>query len=90
MGETADGFYFSLGGGDISFPGLDYLVHCGWWGGEVFLFAVVVEGCVVECEQGVLDIDLCSQEVGEDGKCGGDQRRKMGAEMVVCRVIFLL
>jgi hypothetical protein len=63
---------FVLDGKEIGLPGLDHLLHRRAGGWELLLFAVVVEDGIVVSEQSVLNLDLCSQQMGQDGESGCD------------------
>lgn len=66
MREAGEILYAALGWGVFAFEELDYIFHGRWGGGKLLVFAVVVEGGVVEREKGVLDLDLGVEYMWEE------------------------
>ena len=63
MGNNRDGFHFALCLLELVIPDADDFVHGRRWRGKLLFCAVVVEHRVVVSEQGVLDLDLCCEEM---------------------------
>lgn len=77
FGQTGEGFDFVLHREEGLVPVLDDLVHFLGRGGELLVLGVVVEDCVVGCEDGVLDFDLGGEEPREEGEDGCVQEREL-------------
>jgi hypothetical protein len=63
MGNNRDGLHFALCMPELVIPNAYDFVHGRRWRGKLLFGAVVVEYRVVVREQGVLDLDLCGEEM---------------------------
>jgi hypothetical protein len=63
MGENRDGFDLPLCRLELVVPNAYDFIHGRRRGGELLFCAVVVEHCVIVGKEGVLDLDLCREEV---------------------------